>query len=97
MKSKLIKSVEIELDGITIKVTPEQALKLYDALGELLGKNVAPVVIKEKEYIPMPYPAPTPIWPRRPIIWEYQQPWYTTTGGTTLEYKANAQACKITC
>ncbi len=51
---KIIKSIEIQLGNATAKVTPEEAKKLYEALGSLLGET-------KVEYIPsfIPY---QPLW-----------------------------------
>ena len=69
-KKQLIKSVELDLGGKTVKLTIAQAQALKEALDELFAKEV----VIEKEYVPVPSiptPYPVPYEPYRPI-----RPWY---------------------
>ena len=76
--NKAIKKIELDLGGKVVSLTPVQAKNLKDALDDLFGKEIIKVI--EKEYIrdsyPLPYPAPYPIYPRRPY-WEWE-PHYLT-------------------
>ena len=68
MKDKMIKKITIEIAGIEIEVTPQQAKDLHAALQELLGLN-KPTQIVEKEVIRdrwhpyWPYYYKTMTWP----------------------------------
>jgi hypothetical protein len=66
VNENVIKKIELDIDGVGITLTPQQAKKLQGALNELLG------VEKEKEYIPQPYFVRPSVWPFRPY-------WYGET------------------
>jgi hypothetical protein len=55
MSENIIKTIEIEIAGVTVKVTPEQAKQLHSALGELLNLKTEKVV--ERGYVPTLFPA----------------------------------------
>lgn len=79
--NEVIKKIELDIDGVGITLTPEQARKLQGALNELLG------VEKEKEYIPSPYPVPQPYPvypPYRPGRWTDIVWTWPTTGTITV-------------
>lgn len=38
MSKEIIKSIELNIGSVTVKVTPKEAQALFDALAELLGK-----------------------------------------------------------
>ena len=42
--NKTIKKIELDLDGKTVSLTPEQAKKLKDALNDLFGEKIAPML-----------------------------------------------------
>lgn len=64
-----IKKIIIEVGGVELSLTPEDAKKLHAALSDLF-----PSVKAEREYVPYPI---YPIQPVMPSPW-----WKTTTGGT---------------
>jgi hypothetical protein len=72
--NEIIKRIELDIDGVGITLTPEQARKLHAALAELLG------VKAEKEYVPMPYQI-APYTPPQPLMPTPFSP-YTITCGT---------------
>jgi hypothetical protein len=89
MKNTKIKKLVIELSGKDVELTIQQAKELQLALNELFEEKVK--VIKEKEYIPRPYPVPSPYVapfipyvPARPWKPWRQEPWITWGGCETL-------------
>lgn len=68
---KIIKKICIEIGGVEVEVTPEQARQLHDALGSLLGLDKPapvvyspPVIIRERPWYPTwTYSGTQPIWP----------------------------------
>ena len=76
----IIKKITINIAGVDVDVTPEQAKNLHEALGDLLGLNKTPVVVKE--YIPyQPY-----VWPYPQPFWYSNPTWYGTSGINSGEY-----------
>lgn len=68
MPNEMIKKIVLDLEGVEISLTSEQAEKLYQALNDLYGFKV----IKEKEFVPYnPYPY-RPYW-----AWQWDVPQYT--------------------
>ena len=66
MKEKqIIKTITIEIAGVEVEVTPQQAKDLHGALGDLLGLNKPQQVI-EKQVIRDNF---HPYWPYRQLIW----------------------------
>jgi len=72
----IIKKIELDLDGQSISLTPEQARKLKEALNELFGK-----IIRESE------PWPVTPWPIDPYPWYPSSPWIIYTSGNTATLK----------
>ncbi len=61
MKENIIKTIEIEIGGTLVKITPEQLLDLHSAIGELLNLKTKKVI--EREIIRDRYvPHSQPIW-----------------------------------
>lgn len=96
-KESKVKKIIIELSGKEVTLTLAQAKELQASLNELFEERVK--VVKEKEYIPQPYPVPQPyIYPRpwRPyrhepwITWTNDIPLYKTTCGTDISLDNNA-------
>ena len=88
MNKMKIKKLVIELKGKDIELSVEQAKELQAALNELFEEKVR--VVKEKEYIPQPYPVPRPC-PVEPIYpWPWREPHYRCSAGTTLKLETNA-------
>lgn len=86
MNKTKIKKLVIELDGKDVELSMAQAKELQAALNELFEERVK--VVKEKEYIPQPYPVPQPIYPRP--VWPWREPYYRCSSGTTLKLESNA-------
>lgn len=61
--SNPIKKIVIEVGGVELALSPEDAKKLHKALDEIYGRSAV-------QFIPQPYPVPTPVDPfyRRPWI-----------------------------
>ena len=83
----MIKKIELNLGGKVVSLTPNQAKKLRDALNELFGETV------KREYIPYPQPF---IEPWRPWRWDWQEPHYLTSSGTTCAYSSDDNVLSLT-
>jgi hypothetical protein len=66
MKDRIIKTITIEIAGVEVEVTPQQAKDLHRALSELLGLD-KPQQIIEKEVIRDHYH--NPYWPYITKTW----------------------------
>lgn len=80
MKKEIITSIEIEIGGVKVKVSPTEANALFDALGELLNRPVKQETIKE--IIREPYA----VYPRTyisPNYVPYTNPVWCTDGTLT--------------
>lgn len=77
----VIKSVELDLGGRIVKLTPKQARNLKEALDELFGKEI----VREKEYVPY--------YPLRPNYWEYD-PYRFVWSGSSL-YSFDTDSCTL--
>jgi len=95
MKNTKVKKIVIELSGKDVELTISQAQELRAALNELFEEKVT--IVKEKEYLPspypVPYPQPYPVYPRpwryiRPIT-PYTEPWVTWCSSGNL-YRSSA-------
>lgn len=75
-----INKIEIDLGEKTLELTLEQAKKLKDLLNETFSENK---VIKEKEYIPYPYPYRP--WYDKDRIWS--KDYWIHVGDTTDNIK----------
>lgn len=83
----IIKKITINIGGIDVNVTPEEAKNLHEALGNLLGLDKSPIIIKEKEYIPY-----------QPYTWPYTPYWYSSSkssGGYTIQYSQTTGDVKL--
>lgn len=70
MSNKPQLSVTIKFRGVTIEgMTVEELRELRNVLNELVG---------DKDYVPVPYPQPYPVYPWNP----YQQVWITCSDNT---------------
>lgn len=88
----IIKKIELEIDGVGIVLTPEQAKKLHKALGELMGIKAAPIVVKEKEYVPVYDP---PYRPRPWTIWSGTTDKTYTVSGVGMTYTSHNGTAKL--
>lgn len=95
MDKNIIKKIELDIDGVGITLTPEQAKKLHGALADLLG------VKAEKEYVPLPQPYPVPSLPYTPYrpyrwepLWVYSGT-VTKLNNVTVSYCANSSTAKL--
>lgn len=83
----IIKKITINIGGVDVSVTPEEAKNLHEALGNLLGLDKSPIIIKEKEYVPY-----------QPYIWPYKPYWYASSkssGGYTIQYSQTSGDVKL--
>lgn len=86
----IIKKIIIEIAGVEVEVSPDQAINLHKALGELLGLNKEPTVIKE--YIPyQPY-----VWPYPQPLWYSNPTWHGTSSADLGDVEYTFQYCNTT-
>ena len=81
-----IKKIEIDLGGKTISLTPAQAKKLNDVLGELYGKEV----VREHHHHDH-YPIRTYPW----SYWGWDNRTVTCDSGT-MQFEAGTVTCSLT-
>lgn len=86
MKDKnIIKTITIDIAGTDVKVTPQQAKDLHEALSQLLGLNAPKEVVREVHYN-RPY-----YWPHRWQTWSLGAQ-SGTIGGTSDNWNVSYQA-----
>jgi hypothetical protein len=73
MKDKIIKTITIQIAGVEVEVTPQQAKDLHGALGDLLGLDKPKQIIERETVRDRRYP-----------YWPYITKTYTygSAGGT---------------
>lgn len=72
MNNGIIKTIKIEIAGVEVEITPQQAKDLHQALGDLLGVKAE----FGKEYVYTPYWNPA---------WPYKNTWLKVTPAGTFE------------
>jgi hypothetical protein len=95
-EEKIIKSITLKIDDITLTIDIDKAKKLKAALEEMFGKEVIrEVIVQEHQHY-------YPFW-----FWQYQQPYRNqlyygdrvmcggTTAGTTAVYSSGNVTLKI--
>lgn len=106
--AKDVSAVKVEKFVITIgdktlELTPSQALELRDILNKTMGSPIDELKKaldelsrkKEKEYIPMPYPQPYPVWPTPVQPRPYWREWEIICSSPATA--TNYSTCSITC
>ncbi|MDQ3920420.1 MAG: hypothetical protein M3348_18305 [Acidobacteriota bacterium] len=94
MDDKIIKRIELDIEGVGINLTPEQARKLHAALAELLGvkpeKEVVRVIERTYPYWPWYQPSIT-------ISAGHNDKFgFSGTGNVTANYVAESGTAKVT-
>lgn len=80
--SNIIKRIELDLNGTTIKLTLKQAKELKRALDEVFGETV----IREYPYKTSPY---------NPYKWEFDSPYYFSSSDILYKCDFDTSTLKI--
>jgi len=91
---KAIKKIELDLGGKIISLTPEQAKNLKDALDELFGKEVIREIIRDRDFVPVPYIEP--YRPYRLYRYDWQPEYWYTSKDTVDGYCSDSGTLRLT-